>query len=49
MTTDNPEQDSICLKLINTKCYYEILNIEKTASQEEIRKAYKKVSYILSY
>jgi len=47
MTTDkpNPEQDGNCLKIINTKCYYEVLDIEKTATQDEIRKAYRKVSY----
>lgn len=47
-TAKTPEiikQDEDCKKIINTKCYYQILNIDKSANQEEIRKAYKKVTF----
>lgn len=39
---DNSEEE--CLRLIKLKDYYEILGIPKTALEEEIRKAYKKLA-----
>jgi len=33
-------------KIKNLKDFYEILNVEKSASEDEIKKAYKKVSFI---
>jgi hypothetical protein len=41
-----PEQDNECKKVINEIDYYKLLNIEKNSSQEEIRRAYKKVIII---
>ena len=37
------EQDRECLKVIRKKDYYEILEVAKTADENEIKKAYKKV------
>lgn len=42
-TPDQIKLDEDCKKILNTKCYYEILKIEKSATQEEIKKAYKKL------
>ena len=38
-----PEQDNECKKVINEKDYYKLLNIDRNSSQDEIRRAYKKV------
>jgi len=43
-TPEEIKLDEDCKKVIATKCYYEVLRIQKTATQEEIKKAYKKVS-----
>lgn len=40
----NTEIDNECLQIINTKCYYTILKLESTATEEQIRKAYRKVN-----
>lgn len=39
------EQDRDCLKVIRKKDYYEILEVTKNAEDNEIKKAYKKVSF----
>ncbi len=44
-TPSSTELDKECKKIINTKDYYEALNLEKSATQDEIRRAYKKVIY----
>lgn len=44
MSSSTLDLDRECKKIIETKDYYDALNIDKSASQEEIRKAYKKVS-----
>eukprot|EP00340_Litonotus_pictus_P007119 CAMPEP_0170523248 /NCGR_PEP_ID=MMETSP0209-20121228/8695_1 /TAXON_ID=665100 ORGANISM="Litonotus pictus, Strain P1" /NCGR_SAMPLE_ID=MMETSP0209 /ASSEMBLY_ACC=CAM_ASM_000301 /LENGTH=294 /DNA_ID=CAMNT_0010811255 /DNA_START=28 /DNA_END=912 /DNA_ORIENTATION=+ len=46
MSTDQatPEQDKECKRVINTKDYYEVLNIDKGAGPEDIRRAYKKLA-----
>lgn len=46
-TSREQEQDKDCLRVLNTKDYYDVLKIEKSVSQEEIRRAYKKVSVFL--
>lgn len=43
------EQDRECLKIIKKKDYYDILEIPKTADENEIKKAYKKVKEINFY
>ena len=35
--------DEECKKIIDTKDYYEMLGVERTANTEEIKKAYRKV------
>ncbi len=40
----NHEHDQDCLNVVRTKCYYEILKVEKSASQDDIRRAYKKLA-----
>ena len=42
-----PEQDYECNRVIKEKDFYKLLNIEKNSTQDEIRRAYKKV--ILGY
>jgi hypothetical protein len=45
-STASHESDQECLTIINTKCYYQVMKVEKTATQDEIRRAYKKVNPI---
>ena len=46
-SNSNTEIDKACLEVINTKCYYKILKVEKTADENEIRRAYKKVLIVI--
>jgi len=43
---NNPEnnEDSECKNLINKKDYYEILGLKNDASEDDIRKSYKKLA-----
>jgi curved DNA-binding protein CbpA len=47
MSEQTHEHDEACMEIIKTKCYYEVLKIDKSANQDEIRRAYKKVSLII--
>jgi DnaJ-class molecular chaperone len=38
------EKDHDCEKIINKKDYYDILGIKKDATEDDIRKAYKKLA-----
>lgn len=40
------EQDRECLKIVKKKDYYDILEVPKTADENEIKKAYKKVKWL---
>lgn len=42
-------QEELCIKLLSKKDYYEILGIEKTSTEEEIKKAYRKVGRIINH
>lgn len=44
MNSHDNNEDIECKKIINKKDYYDILGIEKNASEEEIRKNYKKLA-----
>lgn len=39
------EQESLCRKIVKSKNYYEILQVQKTDSVEKIKKSYKKVFF----
>ena len=41
------EEDLECLKIIKEKDYYKILNITKTADENDVKKSYKKVLDII--
>ena len=43
------EEDKECLKYIKQKDYYKILNITKSAEENEIKKSYKKVIKIFIF
>ncbi len=49
MSSSTLELDRECKKIIETKDYYDALNIPRTATQDEIRKAYKKVNLYIYY
>ena len=38
------KKDSMCKAIIGKKDYYDILGLDKSANEEEIRKAYKKMA-----
>lgn len=48
MTEQSHEHDEACMEIIKTKCYYQVLKIDKSSNQDEIRRAYKKVSIIVN-
>ena len=48
MTEQSHEHDEACMEIIKSKCYYEVLKIDKSSNQDEIRRAYKKVSVIIN-
>lgn len=39
--------DAECKRIIAIKDYYELMKVDKSATQDEIRRAYKKVSVFL--
>lgn len=41
------EKDQECLKIINYNNNYDILGLKNSANQNEIKKAYKKVSFLI--
>ena len=45
MSSTSLDLDRECKKIIETKDYYNVFNLERSATQDEIRKAYKKVIY----
>lgn len=48
MVHNKKEKDQECLQILNANCFYAILTIQKSASKSEIRKAYKKVGFIVT-
>ena len=40
----NKEEENECLRIINKKDYYEILELEKNATDEQIKKAYRRLA-----
>ena len=36
-----PEQRTLIRKIRRTECYYEVLGVEKTASEDQIKRAYR--------
>ncbi len=43
-TSEEEERDRECEKIINKKDYYEILGVNKNSSEDDIRRAYKKLA-----
>jgi preprotein translocase subunit Sec63 len=43
-TNGNSEQDKECEELLKKKDYYEILAVNKEATEDEIKRAYKKLA-----
>lgn len=41
--------DAECKKIIAIKDYYELMKVDKSATQDEIRRAYKKVSVFINF
>lgn len=41
-----PEQARLCEVVLREKCYYGVLGVPKNASEEVIRKAYRRVSFL---
>ncbi len=39
-----PEQRALVTRIRSTKCYYEILSISKTATDDDVKKAYRKLA-----
>lgn len=39
-----PEQRQLVTRIRSTKCYYEILSISKEASDDDIKKSYRKLA-----
>ncbi len=43
LTQGTPEQKATVQRILSAKCFYTVLEIERTASDDDIKKAYRKV------